>query len=80
MAAGGDFGFAEPISSANPRAAELWSGDSAQTRIALATDSRNWRICSTGLISGMFDNDKWLELEGAERTDIVALLSDRSYL
>ncbi len=80
MVAGGDLGIAEPISSENPCAADSWSGDSAHTRIARATDSRNWRICPTGLVSVMFDNDKYLELVGAGRVDIVSLLSGMSYL
>jgi hypothetical protein len=41
VAAGGDLAIAELISSANPCAADSWSGDSAHTRIARATDNRN---------------------------------------
>ena len=58
VAAGGDLAIAELISSANPCAADSWSGDSAHTRMARATDSNNLRICSKGRWPVLFEDDK----------------------
>ena len=55
---GGDLGIAVPMSLENLITADSCSGDSAHTRMARATDSKNLRICSKGRWGVLFDDDK----------------------
>ena len=58
VSAGGDLGIAVLMSSENLITADSCSGDSAHTRMARATDSKNLRICSKGRWAVLFDDDK----------------------
>ena len=55
---GGDLRVAVPISSENLPTADSCSGDSAHTRMARATDSKNLRICSKGRWPVLYEDDK----------------------
>ena len=55
---GGNLGVAVAISSENILTADSCSGDSAQTRMVRATDSKNLRICSKGRWPVLYEDDK----------------------
>ena len=61
VSVGGDLGVAVLISSENLLTADSCSGDSAHTRMARATDSKNLRIVSKGRWSVLFDDGNELE-------------------